>query len=97
VLIAVLRMCTSDSAVTCVLLHIPAPASYPGVTGREQAMVLTGLIIIAAGLRALMAPGVPGIQRKLPVPMPADFVRPGLPRRGGLAERRLSVIAPFRA
>ena len=27
----------------------------------------------------------------------ADYVRPGLPRRGGLAERRLSVIAPFRA
>ena len=27
----------------------------------------------------------------------ADYVRLGLPRRGGLAERRLSVIAPFRA
>jgi hypothetical protein len=26
----------------------------------------------------------------------ADYVRPGLPRRGGLAECRLSVIAPFR-
>jgi hypothetical protein len=32
------------------------------VTGREQAMVLTGLIIIAVALMALMVPGVPGIQ-----------------------------------
>ena len=29
-------------------------------------MVLTGLIIIAVVLTALMVPGVPGIQRKLP-------------------------------
>jgi len=28
---------------------------------------------------------------------PAEYVRPGLPRRGGLPERRLFVIAPFRA
>jgi hypothetical protein len=33
-------------------------------------MVLTGLII-AVVLTALMVPGVPGIQRKLPAPMPA--------------------------
>jgi hypothetical protein len=40
-------------------------------------MVLTGLIIIAVVLMALMAPG---IQRKLPVPMPAtgrDRAAPG--------------------
>jgi len=34
-------------------------------------MVLIGLIIIAVALMALMMPGVPGIQRKLPAPMPA--------------------------
>ena len=34
-------------------------------------MVLIGLIIIAVVLMALMVPGVPGIQWKLPVPMPA--------------------------
>ena len=34
-------------------------------------MVLIGLIIIAVVLMALMVPGVPGIQRKLPAPMPA--------------------------
>ena len=37
----------------------PAPASYPGVTGREQAIVLIGLIIIAVVLKAL---GVSGIE-----------------------------------
>ena len=43
-------------------------------------MVLTGLIIAAVVLMALMAPGVPGIQRKLPVPMSAagpDRAAPG--------------------
>jgi hypothetical protein len=39
----------------------PTPASYPRVTGREQAMVLIGLIIIAVALMALMVSGVPGI------------------------------------
>jgi hypothetical protein len=33
------------------------------VTGREQVMVLTGLIIVAVVLMALRVPGVPGIQR----------------------------------
>jgi hypothetical protein len=45
-------------------------------------MVLTGLIIIAVVLTALMVPGVPGIQRKLPAPMPAagpDRAAPGYP------------------
>jgi hypothetical protein len=36
----------------------PTAASHPGGTGREQAMVLTGLIIIAVVLTALMVPGV---------------------------------------
>ena len=43
-------------------------------------MVLIGLIIIAVVLMALMALGVSGIQRKLPVPMPAagpDRAAPG--------------------
>ena len=40
-----------------------ATASYPGVTGKEHAMVLIGLIIIAVVLMALRVPGVPGIQR----------------------------------
>jgi hypothetical protein len=60
----------------------PTAASHPGGTGREQAMVLTGLIIIAVVLTALMVPGVPGIQRKLPAPMPAagpDRAAPGYP------------------
>ena len=43
--------------------QLPAPASYPGVTGREQAMVLIGLIIIAVVLMALRMPGVPGSLR----------------------------------
>jgi hypothetical protein len=34
-------------------------------------MVLIGLIIIAVVLMALRGPGPPGIQRKLPAPMPA--------------------------
>jgi hypothetical protein len=52
----------------------------PRVTGREQAMVLTGLIIIAVALMALMVPGMPGIQWKLSAPMPAagpDRAAPG--------------------
>ena len=43
-------------------------------------MVLIGLIIIAVVLMALTVPGVPGIQWKLPVPMPAagpDRAAPG--------------------
>ena len=39
----------------------PAAASYPGFTGRERAMVLIGLIIIAV----LMIVVVPRIRRKL--------------------------------
>ena len=45
-------------------------------------MVLIGLIIIAVVLMALMVPGVPGIQRKLPARMPAagpDRAAPGYP------------------
>jgi hypothetical protein len=62
-----------------------AACQLPGVTGREQAMVLIGLTIIAVVLMALMVPGVSGIQWKLPVPMPAtdnpDKARTGSPRR----------------
>jgi hypothetical protein len=45
-------------------------------------MVLIGLIIITVVLMALMVPGVPGIQWRLPAPMPAagpDRQRPGYP------------------
>jgi len=51
-----------------------------GVTGREQAMVLIGLIIIAVVLMALTVLGVPGIQWKLPTPMPAARPGPGSAR-----------------
>jgi hypothetical protein len=43
-------------------------------------MALIGLIIIAVALMALIVPGVPGMQWKLPVPMPAagpDRAAPG--------------------
>jgi hypothetical protein len=52
----------------------------PGVTGREQALAIIGLIIVAVVLMALMVLGVSGIRWKLPVPMPAagpDRAAPG--------------------
>jgi len=43
-------------------------------------MVLIGLIIIAVVLMALTVLGVPGIQWKLPTPMPAARPGPGSAR-----------------
>jgi hypothetical protein len=45
----------------------PWRLAIPGFTGRERAMVLIGLIIIAV---ALLVPGVPGIRWKRPVRQP---------------------------
>jgi hypothetical protein len=55
----------------------PWRLAIPGFTGRERAMVLISLIIIAVALLVL---GVSGIRCKLPVPMPAagpDLGAPG--------------------
>ena len=58
----------------------PPAASYPGVTGRERAMVLIGLIIIAVEAMALLVLGVSGIRWKLPVRTASRRAGPGTAR-----------------
>jgi hypothetical protein len=58
----------------------PAAARYPGVTGREQATVLIGLIIIAL---VLMVLAVSGSRQKLLMPNASRRAGRGTARKPG--------------